>query len=100
MKVILLETLEFQISKLDDIWEDYLESLKELNELYALSYTNGSNQDNILFTILQQKVNLDEVNMNSFLWRLSYFFKLHLEYLLMGGDGCEPTFSLTLEYYE
>jgi hypothetical protein len=100
MIVHILETLEFKIPVSDDIHEEYLESLKELNELYEFSYTNGSNTDNILFTIPSQKLKFDEYGMNGFLWRLSYFFKLHLEYLLMGGDGCEPNFTLSLEYYE
>lgn len=100
MKLIFPTQLVFQISKTDDIWEEYLEAFKELNEKYAFSFTNGANEENIVFTIPQQKVNTDEVNMNSILWRLRYLFRLNMEYSLMGHDGCETTFSIELEYYE
>lgn len=100
MKFAILDDYIFTIPMDDEIREDYEEMFAELSQDFNFYVKKDVVENMMQYTIPEQSITVDEYEANSMLWRLLYFFKVKTNYLFLGGDGCVPTFSLELEYFE
>lgn len=90
MKVIIESKLLLDnYSTYDADVNNLLETLKKYSVWFQVNYKDSV----ISININEQKVNLDEENMNTFLTMLDYFWSFTLEFLPQ-GDGLDCCFLL------
>ena len=89
MKLLIDQDL---ICSYEDISEEEIANIAvDLKKICVhYSFMNG------VFKILTQKVTLDEVAMNEFMFDiLNQYFSVDIEYAALGGAGCDIAFNIT-----
>lgn len=74
---------------------EYLESIsKDLKE-YIVYHRVENNESGVRFTLEVQKVVLDEIQMNHVFSILNEFMNINIEYVQLGGKGCDFAMEIT-----
>ena len=105
MKLLIQTDLEYStVFNEDGIGVDFDEFKADAEHLvkdlkrFAVHSKLDLTERRCLFTVVSQKVTLDDINMNTLLHDLyETFDDLVLEYAGLGGEGCEVSLRLTQE---
>jgi hypothetical protein len=74
---------------------EYLTSIKNKLHEYCVYATIEINEEAYIFTCLEQKVYLDDIDMNTIFDILYYMFNgLFIRYVPLGGEGCELSLAM------
>ena len=98
MKVIIEQDVSFVITY-DEPCEDGTESdlaieIQEICSSYAVRFKFSSTSTEDRFTILEQKITLDEWDMNDLFANVLRYADYTLEYAWLGGKGCDFALSI------
>lgn len=79
-----------------DAFDEYFKDREEILKEFTVFFKSDLNDKSYQITIDPQKVNLDEINMNTLFFDvLNDFDNLQLKYSPLGGEGCEFAMKLT-----
>jgi len=98
MKIIIDNSLvleDYPIDGGDSI--SIIQELKEILEKFSVFHTLTFSSDLVNIEIFEQKITLDEINMNSLLNIIGDFWPIELTYIPQ-GHGLECQFYLSLDF--